>query len=143
MGGFTLVVFFWVGVYANSLIGVQETAKEYLIALKEGMREEGLNPRLFVISGRRWQWDNWLLTKLSGAASNSQHLAGQAIDIVVLDVNDDGEVNATDVDLVYEILDKKIIQSKGGIGTYKTEQGFFNRQMIHFDIRGKKARWHR
>ena len=41
------------------------------------------------------------------------------------------------------ILDKKIIKSKGGIGTYKNESGFFNRQMIHFDSRGTKARWHR
>ena len=43
----------------------------------------------------------------------------------------------------YNILDKKIIKRKGGIGTYKNEEGFFNRQMIHFDSRGTKARWHR
>ena len=28
-----------------------------------------------------------------------------------------------------------------GIETYKTESGLLNRQMIHFDCRGFKARW--
>ena len=140
---FLFVVVVSVIVYANSTIGVDEQAKRYLVELTEELKTAGLRPRIWVISGRRWKIDNWLLTKLSGAASNSQHLQGKAIDIVVLDVNDDGGIDGADVDLVYEILDKKIIRSKGGIGTYKSERNFFSRQMIHFDCRGSKARWNR
>ena len=140
---FLLVVMISIMVYASSTIGVDEEPKKYLVELKEELNAAGLRPSIWVISGRRWKLDNWLLTKLSGAASNSQHLQGKAIDIVVLDVNDDGEIDGADVDSGYEILDKKIIRSKGGIGTYKSERNFFSRQMIHFDCRGSKARWNR
>ncbi|MEZ4685496.1 MAG: hypothetical protein R3B47_05380 [Bacteroidia bacterium] len=69
----------------------------------------------------------------------SKHLDGQAIDVVVLDVNEDGKADAEDVDIVYELLDKKIIRDKGGIGTYyKNSKDFFSRQMVHFDCRGRR-----
>ena len=60
---------------------------------------------------------------------------------VVLDVDNEGKSDSKDVDLVHQILDKKIIKNKGGFGTYKNESGFFHKQMIHFDCRGTKARW--
>lgn len=129
--------------YANSLLGVSDVSKNYLKELKIELKKQGLQPNLFVISGRRWQFDNYILRKLGTAARNSQHLKGNAIDIIILDVNNDNSINSKDVDLVYNILNKKIIVEKGGIGTYKKESGFFSQQMIHFDCRGKKARWHR
>ena len=94
-----------------------------------------------MISGRRWKLDNYILTKISGAASKSQHLKGNAIDIIVMDVNQDNKIDSKDIDLVYEKLNEVIIKNKGGIGTYKNEKGFFNKQMIHFDCRGRRARW--
>jgi len=109
--------------------------------LKTEVRKQGYQTRFFVISGRRYALDNWLLNKFGGASSKSKHLKGQAIDIIVLDVNDDGNINSTDVDIVYKILDKIIILNKGGLGIYKKQKGFFNRQMIHFDCRGTNARW--
>ena len=129
--------------YASSLIGVNEKAKQYLITLKQELKKDDLSPSIYVISGRRWKLDNYLLNKLSGAASRSQHLVGNAIDIIVLDVNQDGTANKKDVDLVYNILNERIIKNKGGIGTYKNENEFFSRQMIHFDCRGVSARWNR
>jgi len=129
--------------YANSLIGVNTIPKDYLKKLKIELKTAGLKPNIFVISGRRWKLDNFILTKIGGAASKSQHLKGNAIDIIVLDVNRDNSINGKDVDLVYNILNKIIVANKGGIGTYKKESGFFSRQMIHFDARGRKARWHR
>ena len=129
--------------YASSLIGVDEKAKSYLTVLKTELIKQGYQPNYFVISGRRWQLDNYLLSRFGGAAKNSTHKNGQAIDIIVLDVNNDDQSNSKDVDIVYAILDRKIIKDKGGLGSYKNESVFFNRQMIHFDCRGNRARWSR
>ena len=130
-------------IYACSLVGVNEKAKNHYSNLKIEIIKQGYQPSFYVISGRRWKLDNYLLSKFSGAASKSKHKQGEAIDLIIFDVNNDGKSDAQDVNLVYKILDTKIIGNKGGIGTYKNENGFFNRQMIHFDCRGSKARWHR
>ena len=73
----------------------------------------------------------------------SRHLIGDAIDFIVFDINGDGSSNSNDVDIVYDILNKQIIKDKGGIGTYKNEKSFINKQMIHIDCRGYWARWAR
>lgn len=129
--------------YTNSLVGVDGQLQSYYAELKKELRLNNYKAKLFAVSGRRWQLDNYLLTKFGSAASESKHKLGQAIDIIVLDVNKDGKSDSKDVDIVHQILDKKIIKDKGGLGTYKNEPGFFNKQMIHFDCRGTKARWHR
>lgn len=132
-----------IALYTSSLIGVNEQSKKYLAELEEMLILEKYSPSYFVLSGRRWKLDNYLLNKFGGAAKNSVHKKGQAIDIIILDVNGDGVSDHKDVDIVYNILDKKVIKNKGGLGSYKKESGFLNRQMIHFDSRGKKARWNR
>ena len=116
-------------------------SKSKILLKNFGKRIEAahLQPNYFVISGRRWALDNYILNKFAGAAKK----VSNAIDIIVLDVNGDGEINGNDVDLIYTILNKKIIRDFGGIGTYKNGKGFFSRQMVHFDCRGKKARWNR
>ncbi len=127
--------------YTNSLIGVDVTAKKYLYELKHELKELGYQPNLFVSGGRRYKLDNYLLNKYAGGAKNSLHLKGKAIDLIILDVNKDGKRNSKDI--VYRILDKKIIGNKGGLGSYKNVNGFLSRQMIHFDSRGYKARRNR
>ena len=129
--------------YSGSLIGVEKEAKVAYKKLKKEIKDEGFRPKIFVISGKRWNLDNQIFTRLSGASKNSQHLNGKAIDIIILDVNEDGEVDGKDVDLVYQILEEKILNGSGGIGTYKNEKGFLNKQMIHFDLRKNKSRWNR
>jgi len=129
--------------YCSSLLGVNEQSKQYLLELEAQLIKKDYSPSYFIISGRRWQLDNYLLSEFGGAAKNSVHKKGQAIDIIVLDVNGDGTYNSKDVDIVYRILDKQIIGNKGGLGSYKKESGFFNKQMIHFDSRGKRVRWNR
>ncbi|MEZ4685416.1 MAG: hypothetical protein R3B47_04950 [Bacteroidia bacterium] len=141
---FLLILAGLLWLYANSLVGVEKQAKDYYAELKAELEAEGYKARMYVISGRRYQPDNWLLNRFGGAAKGSKHLDGQAIDVVVLDVNEDGKADAEDVDIVYELLDKKIIRDKGGIGTYyKNSKDFFSRQMVHFDCRGRRARWRR
>ncbi len=129
--------------YTSSLIGVEQETIDAYRSLKAELVDRGYEPRMFVISGRRYQLDNKLLATFGGASRKSRHLRGQAIDVVVLDVNRDGVADRKDVDLVYGILDRKIIGSSGGVGTYKNEADFFSRQMVHFDLRGRRARWHR
>ena len=72
----------------------------------------------------------------TGGASYSQHLYGKAIDIEIGDINNDGIVDEkNDKNIIIDLLDKKIIKKAGGIGIYP------GTQIIHFDTRGKYARW--
>jgi len=130
-------------VYTSSLVGVDEKTIATYRTLKSELVKRGHEPRIFVISGRRFWLDNKILNTFGGASRRSRHLAGDAIDVVVLDVNGDGEADREDVDIVYGILDRELVGNGGGIGTYKNESDFFSRQMVHFDHRGHRARWHR
>lgn len=105
--------------------------------------DHGYKPRLLVISTKRFGFHNRIQVKFSGAAAKSRHLDGDAIDFIVLDVNDDGKRNSKDVDIVTAILEKEIMKNKGGIGTYKNEKSFPSHQMVHIDCRDKKGRWSR
>jgi uncharacterized protein YcbK (DUF882 family) len=136
-----LIVVIWL--YTNSLIGVDKQVRNYYSLLKNELRQNNLPLRLFAISGRRWKIDNYVLTWFGNAVQDSKHKSGQAIDIIVLDINDDGKADAEDVDIVYKILDQKIVKEDGGLGTYKNRKGFLTRQMVHFDCRGEKVRWNR
>lgn len=112
--------------------------------LKVELKQRGYSPSIFIFCAKRPKWyNNFLVAVSNGAAPKSRHLVGEALDIIVLDVNNDGKINAKDVDIVFSIVDKEIVKNKGGVGTYKNLNGFFSRQMVHFDCRGYKARWHK
>jgi hypothetical protein len=87
--------------YTNSLIGVEPQVKAYYVDLKAALKRQGYKARLIAVSGRRLEWDNYLLSEFGGAAKNSKHKSGFAIDVIVLDVNDDGAINSTDVNIVH------------------------------------------
>lgn len=137
-----LAVIFFFG-YCNSLLWVDEQAKQYYQQLRKEVKARGHKPAFFVICGKRFQLINDFFAKYGSAVKKSTHLEGQAIDILVLDVNDDGKINAHDVDIVYEILDHEIVKDKGGVGTYKNQEWKLTRQMVHFDCRGHRKRWHK
>jgi len=67
----------------------------------------------------------------------SRHQFGDAVDIRVYDINDDLQADAKDAKIVYDLLDKEIIGSEGGLGKYKSDTN-----VLHFDTRGRRARWH-
>lgn len=72
----------------------------------------------------------------TGGALYSQHMCGLAIDVSVGDINGDGIIDETrDKAIVYRILNEEIIGNKGGIGNYA------GMDVIHFDLRGRRARW--
>ena len=129
--------------YCNNLSLANKKAIAYYKELKTALKDHGYESNLLVISTKRFSFHNVIQVKYSGAASKSRHLRGDAIDFLVLDVNDDGKRNSKDVDIVTGILEKEIMKDKGGIGTYKNERSFIDRQMIHIDCRDKKGRWSR
>lgn len=129
--------------YFNNTRLVNPKTKAFYNELKDTLRQRGYSANLLVISTKRSKWHNDIQVKFSGAAKDSRHLIGDAIDFIVFDINADGSSNSKDVDMVYDILDKQIIKDKGGIGTYKKEKSFINKQMIHIDCRGYLSRWAR
>jgi uncharacterized protein YcbK (DUF882 family) len=130
--------------YLTDTSKVNPITRTYCAQLKDSLRLRGYTTDFYIVSAKRPAWFNNILVKLkTGAKSYSQHLHGNAIDIVVMDINNDGSSNAADVDIVYNILDKEIVRDSGGVGSYKNMGSFFSRQMVHFDYRGKKARWNK
>jgi uncharacterized protein YcbK (DUF882 family) len=128
--------------FNNTRLAAVKT-RVFYFTLKDSLKQKGFSANLLVISTKRVKWHNDIQVKFSGAAKDSRHLVGDAIDFIVFDINDDGKSDSKDVDIVFDILDKEIINDKGGIGTYKNEHSFIDRQMIHIDCRGYRARWAR
>lgn len=129
--------------YCNNLSLAKKEIVSYYKDLKKILKAKGYNPNLLVISTKRFSFHNKIQVKFSGAATKSKHLTGEAIDFLVLDINNDGNRNSDDVDIVYKILEEDIMFGKGGIGIYKNEKSFIDRQMIHIDCRETKGRWSR
>ncbi len=129
--------------YFNNTRLVNPKTTAFYNTLKDTLIQRGFSTNLLIISTKRFKWHNNIQVKFSGAAMESRHLIGDAIDFIVFDINGDGSSNSDDVDIVYDILNKQIIKDKGGIGTYKNEKSFINKQMIHIDCRGYGARWAR
>lgn len=73
---------------------------------------------------------------LAGGASRSQHLYGTAVDLVIEDINEDGEITAADKDIVLDLLEE-IVGNKGGLGLYP------GGMTVHVDSRGNRARWNK
>ncbi|MGK0389461.1 MAG: hypothetical protein ACI94Y_002201 [Maribacter sp.] len=102
------------------------------IELLEALEKEGYDKYGFLIrNGHRHPTYN---EKIKGAGS-SRHIVGEAIDISVRDINQDGKVNKADKKIVYDLLNKKIIKNEGGIGRYPGTMS------LHYDVRGNRARW--
>jgi len=96
------------------------------------LREKSYNDDFRIKDGFRYPSFNDRI----GGAQYSQHVYGLAIDIYVGDVDGDGTINKDiDKEIVLDLLDKKIIKNKGGIGRYPWST------VVHFDLRGYKARW--
>jgi uncharacterized protein YcbK (DUF882 family) len=68
------------------LRGSDPLLKQKLKAVKSELRQQGYQPIWIIISQRRSQWYNDLL---SNSVKDSRHLKGKAIDIFILDINGD------------------------------------------------------
>ena len=135
-----ILIFF---LYCNNLALANEKTVSYYHMLKRSLKDKGYRPGLLVVSTKRFFFHNYIQQRFSGAAKKSRHLRGDAIDFLVFDINNDGDADSKDVDIITGILETDIMKGKGGIGTYKNERSFLNRQMVHIDCRETKGRWRR
>ena len=100
--------------------------------LLDELEKQGYDPYGYSVNhGHRHPKQNY---EVNGALG-SRHLYGEAIDLYIKDINKDGVADQTDKALVMDILEKKIIKDKGGIGRYPGSM------VIHYDTRGYKRRW--
>lgn len=103
-----------------------------LLELQNEIQKMGYDPDAMVVTnGHRPPQYNEAIK----GANRSRHIAGEAVDITVYDINKNGVSNKEDKRIVLELLDKKIIKDSGGVGLYPGSQA------LHFDVRGRRARW--
>lgn len=103
-----------------------------MLELLETLEKENYDSTAFVIrrGHRHPAWNEKV-----GGASKSRHIMGEAVDIVIGDIDKNGVANDKDKAIVLELLDKKIIKNGGGVGKYP------GTKTVHFDVRGHRARW--
>ena len=103
-----------------------------VLKLQHSLKDNGYNPDAFWIRyGHRHPKKN----EEANGAGSSKHIKGQAIDMVIEDINNDGKYTEEDKEIVLQIVDKEVIRDKGGIGRYP------GTKTVHIDTRGTRARW--
>lgn len=118
----------------NQYIVMDKALLYKILALRQALQNQGYDAdEIAINSGFRTPFYN----EAVGGKVCSRHQMGDAVDIYVYDINRDFEANMTDAKIVFDILETEIIQSEGGLGKYKS-----NTNVLHFDTRGFRARWH-
>jgi len=103
-----------------------------LLDLQNALAKAGYNKTGFdIVNGFRHPRYNIQV----GGASKSRHIVGEAVDLRINDINNDGRRTQADKQIVLDLLENKVIKNKGGIGRYPGTMS------VHFDVRGYKARW--
>ena len=102
------------------------------IQLRQTLKAQGYNPNGFqVVNGHRNPKHNARV----GGASRSRHIKGEALDLAIGDINNDGRYTKEDKKIVLQLLEEKVIKNEGGIGLYP------GTNRVHMDVRGFRARW--
>lgn len=103
-----------------------------IVRLQNALRRRELDAEAFDV---REAFRPPRLNREDGGASRSRHIYGEAVDLVIGDINRDGTADAADKAIVLDLLEHKLVRNRGGIGRYPGSQ------TIHFDFRGRRARW--
>lgn len=112
--------------------GIDKRILHRLLDLQDLLAEKGYDRDAFwVRHGHRHPRYN----EEVGGARKSRHLYGDAIDLVIKDINQDGKYTKDDKDIVLDLCEKYIIKNQGGIGRYPWSR------TVHIDLRGRRARW--
>lgn len=112
--------------------GIDKRILSRLLDLQDLLEEKGYDRDAFwVRHGHRHPRYN----EEVGGAGKSRHLYGDAIDLVIKDINQDGRYTPDDKDIVLDLCEKFIIKNQGGIGRYPWSR------TVHIDLRGRRARW--
>lgn len=126
----TLAGFWWSD--APLYWGIDPRILYKVIELRTALKEEGWNENGFHVN---YGYRHPALNVAVGGAPVSRHISGDALDIVVDDINMDGSRNATDKKILLVLCEERLIADRGGIGRYP------GTQVVHIDLRGKRARW--
>ena len=103
-----------------------------ILELIKALEAGGHNANGFkIVNGHRHPQNNERI----GGAKLSKHIRGEAVDIKIGDINQDGFANQEDKTIVLDLLEKQIIKNTGGIGRYPGTLS------VHYDVRGYRARW--
>lgn len=112
--------------------GIDQRILYKILELQDTLTANGYNRDGFGINhGHRHPTFNQQV----GGASKSRHIAGEAVDMIITDINNDGGFTQQDKAIVLELCEQKIIGNTGGIGRYP------NTRTVHMDVRGYRARW--
>ncbi len=103
-----------------------------IIELQQELKAKEYNPKAFWI--RYGHRPPQLNSEVNGA-NFSRHINGQAADLVIKDVNQDGKYSEEDKTIVLDLVENTIIVNEGGVGRYP------GTRTVHIDVRGKRARW--
>ncbi|MEZ5045026.1 MAG: D-Ala-D-Ala carboxypeptidase family metallohydrolase [Saprospiraceae bacterium] len=103
-----------------------------LLELQEKLSENGYDRNGFRVK-EGYRHPNY--NEKVGGASSSRHIRGEAVDMVIKDVNKDGRYSEKDKMIILELCEDHVIGNKGGIGKYP------GTKIVHIDVRGRKARW--
>lgn len=103
-----------------------------VVELRIGLEAQGYHPEAFRCN---YGYRHPVLNEAVGGASLSRHIAGDALDLVIDDIDRNGKINAVDKAVVLKLCEQQIIGDLGGIGRYP------GTQVVHIDLRGKPARW--
>ncbi len=112
--------------------GIKPSILFKLLELKTLMESRNLDfDAITINSGHRTPHIN----EKVGGASKSRHIVGEAVDLKIGDVDQDGFRTADDKNKVLKICDLELIKDQGGVGKYP------GTMVIHIDTRGYRARW--
>lgn len=112
--------------------GIDPDILHKVIDLRNALREGGWNENGFHVN---YGYRHPVLNEAVGGAPVSRHISGDALDLVIDDINGDGKRNSADKEIVLAICEESLIANRGGIGRYP------GTQVVHIDLRGKRARW--
>lgn len=121
--------------FALSLFGAKDAVRYKLGLIRQSMIEQGYKPKWFIISERRSKLLNSILPN---SARFSQHLYGNAIDVYIIDIDNDGVFTEKDIKIMKaanRIIEHKHDELKGAFGSYYHTRT--STHTIHIDVRGK------
>ena len=113
------------GVPWNLVENVQQLANNLQVL------RDTIDKPIYVVSGYR----NPTYNKRIGGAKRSYHMKAMAADIRV------NGMNPKEVKAVIEVLIAEGKMEQGGVGLYTSSRKNSSTGFVHYDIRGRKARW--
>ncbi|MCB0629505.1 MAG: D-Ala-D-Ala carboxypeptidase family metallohydrolase [Saprospiraceae bacterium] len=105
-----------------------------MLEFQQELEKQQYDSRAFTI---RYSHRHPQFNEAVNGVGNSQHILGKAVDIVIGDINRDGEYSVEDKRIVLDVLENTVIRAAGGVGRYP------GTRTVHFDTRGYRARWDR